>query len=97
MDVECMWPRSVHDAKVFANSSINIKLRTNKLPSVFQISVFSNAKIPNYLIGDPAYPLVTLCMKDYDCRTSNEQVIFNSMLCPARNRIGCAFGKLKAR
>ena len=97
MDVECMWSGSVHDAKVFANSSINIKLRTNKLPSVFQTSVFINAKIPNCLIGDPAYPLVTFCMKEYDCCTSNELVIFNSMLLSARNQIECAFRRLKAR
>ena len=27
MDLECMWPGCVHDAKVFANSIINTKLR----------------------------------------------------------------------
>ena len=28
MDVDCRWPGSVHDAKVFANPSINEKLRS---------------------------------------------------------------------
>lgn len=97
MDVECRWPGSVHDAKVFANSSINAKLRNNKLPTAFQTPVPGGVKIPNYLIGDPAYPLLPFCMKEYETCASNEQVIFNNMLRSARNPIECAFGRLKAR
>ena len=96
MDVECMWPGSVHDAKVFANSSINWKLRRNILPSTFQC-VKGWQKIPNYLIGDPACPLVPFCMKEYETCSNNQQVIFNNMLRSARNPIECAFGRLKAR
>ena len=95
IDVECMWPGSVHDAMVFANSGINHKLRNNKLPTVYQS--IQGVKIPNYLIGDPAYPLTPICMKEFESCTSNEQVIFNSMLRSARNPIECAFGRLKAR
>ena len=95
MDVECMWPGSVHDAKVFANSNINHKLRSTKLPTIYQI--IHGVKIPNYLIGDPAYPLTPFCIKEYESCASNEQVIFNCMLRSARNPIECAFGRLKAR
>jgi hypothetical protein len=97
MDVECMWPGSVHDAKVFANSSINCKLRRNILPSTFQCPVEGGEKIQNYLIGDSAYPLVPFCIKEYDTCSNNQQVIFNNMLRSARNPIECAFGRLKAR
>jgi hypothetical protein len=97
LDVECMWPGSVHDAKVFTNSSINIKLRDNKLPTTYQTLVEGRAKVPNYLIGDPAYPLLPFCMKEYKTCTSNEEVIFNNILRAARNPIECAFGRLKAR
>ena len=97
MDVECMWPGSVHDAKVFANSSINMKLRNAILPQTFQMPIQSAEKIPNYLIGDPAYPLVPFCMKEYEHCSNNAEVIFNNMLRSARNPIECAFGRLKAR
>ena len=86
----------IYDAKVFTNSSINAKLRGNKLPTTFQ-TVPGGAKIPNYLIGDPAYPLLPFCMKEYKSCANNEQVIFNNMLRSARNPIECAFGRLKAR
>ena len=85
MDVECMWPGSVHDAKVFANSAISHKLRGGILSSTFQYPLEGGVKIPNYLIGDPAYPLLQYCMKEYESCANNEQVIFNNMLRSARN------------
>lgn len=97
IDVECMWPGSVHDTKVFTNSSINMKLRTNKLPATYQTPVEGRANVPNYFISDPAYPLLPFCIKEYKTCTSNEEVISNNMLRAARNPIECAFGRLKAR
>ena len=97
MDVECMWPKSVHDAKVFTNSSINKKMREGKLPTTYQTPVAGRAKVPNYLIGDPAYPLLPFCMKQYKTCTCNEEVIFNNLLRAALNPIECAFGRLKTR
>lgn len=97
MDVECRWPGSVHDAKVFANSSVNNKLRKRELPAVFQSVLPGFDKVPTYLIGDPAYPLTPFCIKEYDSCANNEQVVFNNMLRAARNPIECAFGRLKAR
>ena len=47
MDVECRWPGSVHDAKMFSNSSIHRKLRNNKLPQTFQTVTPGYVKIPN--------------------------------------------------
>ena len=97
MGVECMWPGCVHDAKVFANSCINHLIRNDQLPKIYQTIGKNNIKIPCYLIGDPAYPLVPHCMKEYASCKTNEEVIFNSMLRSARNPIECAYGRLKAR
>ncbi|XP_047137567.1 uncharacterized protein LOC101235978 [Hydra vulgaris] len=97
LDVECMWPGSVHDAKVFSNSSINTNLRSSRLPGTFQTITKNKIKVPCYLIGDPAYPLLPHCMKEYSTCKKNDEVIFNSMLRTARNPIECAFGRLKAR
>ena len=97
MDVDCRWPGSVHDAKVFSNSTINHKIRDDKLPMTYQQVISGRTKVGCYLIGDPAYPLTPYCMKEYETCASNTQVIFNSILRSARNPVECAFGRLKCR
>ena len=97
MDVDCRWPGSTHDGKVFTNSAINKKMIIDALPCVFQSLQNDNKKVRNYVIGDPAYPLTPFCMKEYMHCTSNEEVIFNNMPRSARNPIECTFGRLKAR
>ncbi|XP_065666450.1 uncharacterized protein LOC136087492 [Hydra vulgaris] len=74
MDVECVWPGSVHDSKVFSNSPINKKLRDGFLPGTFQSVLHGYEKIGTYIIGDPAYPLTPFCLKEYQICSSNEQV-----------------------
>ena len=97
MDIDCKWPGSVHNANVFSNSSIGTKLRNYQMPITYQEIVPGRGKVPNYLIGDPANPLITYCVKEYETFSSNSQVLFNSVLRSARNPVECAFGRLKAQ
>lgn len=97
MDVDCRWPGSCHDAKVYSNSSIKNKMNENELPMVYKQIIPGEDKVANYLIGDPAYPLTPFCMKEHDSCNSNAQTVFNSILREARNPIECAYGRLKAR
>jgi hypothetical protein len=87
---------TTHDAKVFANSSVNKKLQNGVLPVTYQLLVPGHTKVESYLIGDPAYRLTPYCMKEYGSCSTNAQVVFNNMLRSARNPIECAFGRLKA-
>ena len=97
MDIDCRWPGSVHDAKVFANSDVSNNLRNGKLPLTYQTVIPGYEKIPNYLIGGPACPLIPHCLKEYETCDTNEKVIYNNLLRSARNPVECAFGRLKAR
>ena len=63
MDVDCRWPGSCHDAKVFSNSMIHKRISANNLPITHCSLLPGYDRIPNYLIGDPAYPLLPHCMK----------------------------------
>ena len=47
MDVECGWPWSVHDSKIFANSSITKMLKNAKMSAILQTVIPSFEKIPN--------------------------------------------------
>ena len=97
MDVECMWPGSVHDAKVLANSSLN-QILNNLIPNTLHFPRQNvNEIIRNYIIGDPACPLLPYCIKEYESCSNDAEIIFNSMLRSARNQIERTFGRLKTR
>ena len=97
VDVECKRPGSVHDTNLFTNPSICKRLRSSDLRKIFQTITNSELKIPNYFIGDPEYPLLPYCMRQYSRCKLNEEVVFNAMLRSARNPAECAFGRLKTR
>ena len=97
LNVDARWPGSAHDGRVFSNSKITTLLREQKMPMVYQEIFVGYDKVPPLLLGDPAYPLLPFCMKEYPSPQSNEEVMFNNMLRSARNPIECAFGRLKAR
>ena len=98
LDVDCSWPGSVHDAKIFNNSSINKIFQNENLPNVKRkLNEDDEFLVGPVLIGDPAYPLLPGILKEFSTCTSNGEVIFNVKLRSVRNQIECAFGRLKAR
>ena len=95
MDVEFKWPGSAQcsGSKVFENSSICKRLHSSDLTKIFQTLSNNLVKIPNYLIGEAAYPSLPYYMKEYSIYKSNEDVVFDSMIIrSADNPIKCAFG-----
>ena len=64
IDIDIGWPGSVHDARVFAHSSIHEKISEKNLLLHRTISV-GGVYIPLFLIGDSAYPLQTWLMKPF--------------------------------
>ena len=113
LDVECRWLGSVHDAKMFATFRINRKLQNYHWLKACKCILSGMTPVPNYIIGDQAYPLTPFSMKELDTfqiervryvldmkelmRIANAEVVFSNSLCSARNPVECAIGRLKAR
>ena len=72
---------------------INRKMQHKEIPIIYKQMIPSEAKIGNYLIGDPAYPLTSFCMREHESCKSNAQRVFNSIIREARNPIECAYGR----
>ena len=61
IDVEIMWPGSVHDARVYANSQLNKHFTEKTLPMTYRSLLPCTDRIPPLILGDPAYPLLPKC------------------------------------
>ena len=97
MDVMVRWPGSIHDARMFANSTLNHLLKKEIIPPCRR-KVLLDEEIPVFIIGDPAYQLMPYLMKEYaGGGTNSQEQYFGYRLCSARNVTECSFGRLKVR
>ena len=98
IDIYVGWPGRVHDARVFANSSL-FKRGQSKTLLPNWVKSISGKNIPLVFLGDPAYPLLDWLMKafpDSGNLTANQKQ-FNYCLSRARVVVEHAYGRLKGR
>lgn len=97
-DIYIGWPGSVHDARIFANSTVFKEACNGSILQGDAVSI-SGRDIPIFLVGDSAYPLMTWLMKPFAHNTqlTSSEKIFNYKLSRARIVVENAFGRLKAR
>lgn len=97
-DVVIKWPGSVHDARIFANSELNVAMRNGTVPPCHKVIVEGEDPVPVCILSDAAYPLLPFLIKEYaGGGVTPQEQFFGYRLCSARNVIECAFGRLKAR
>ena len=97
-DVYVGWPGSVHDARVFTNSSLYRKANNGELLQGDTLQV-RGGNVPIFLIGDSAYPLLPWLLKPFPFSISmpNDHKTYNYRLSRGRVIVEIAFGRLKAR
>lgn len=97
-DINVGWPGKVHDARVFANSSLFERGQSNTLFPRITVR-FEGVDVPVVILGDAAYPLLPWLMKPYpeNEQTTPAQATFNNRLSKARMTVERAFGLLKGR
>ena len=89
------WAGCVHDARVLVNSSIHQKCNSGELLGEQN----SLLQIPNFLVGDSAYPLLPWLIKPFaqSPSLSASEKLYNYRMCRGRVVVEIAFGRLKAR
>ena len=98
-DVVIGWPGSVHDARVFSNSSIFKKGNEGKLfPDDLTVEL-QGVEMSPFIVADPAYPLLPWVLKGFQ-RNDNQprrERVFNYRLSRARMTVENTFGRWKGR
>ena len=64
-DVLIKWLGSVHDARIFYNSSLNQQFRDGAISSFEKVIVQDEPPVPICLLRDTAYPLLPFLMKEF--------------------------------
>lgn len=82
----CRWPGSVHDARVFRNSSLKRRLVTGWRPLPFGV-----------LLGDSAYGDCDYLVTPVANPQTLAETRYNKAHCRTRNLVECAIGVLKQR
>ena len=96
-DVISGWPGSVHDARVLTESGLFKRGTSGTLFPDLKEDI-SGCQVPIYLIGDPAYPLLSWLMKGYpQAALGDPQKFFTFKLSSARMVVEKAFGRFKGR
>ncbi|KAM9424168.1 uncharacterized protein KZ484_010982 isoform 2-T2 [Pholidichthys leucotaenia] len=97
-DINVGWPGTVHDARVFASSSLYHRGQNGTLLPGWT-ETFEGVDVPLVILGDAAYPLLSWLMKPFPegSGATWEQTQFNHRLSQARVTVKRAFGRLKGR
>lgn len=97
-DIYVGWPGSVHDARVFANSSLYQKATDGNILQGNE-RYLNGKEVSIVLIGDSGYPLLPWLIKPFAFTgmLTQKQKEFNYRLSRARIVVENAFGRLKAR
>ncbi|XP_003389375.1 PREDICTED: protein ANTAGONIST OF LIKE HETEROCHROMATIN PROTEIN 1-like [Amphimedon queenslandica] len=97
-DINIRWPGSVHDARVFVNSSLYHKAINREILTGNELKI-DDKVVPLFLIGDSAYPLSSWLMKPFAHNTelNDSERKYNYYLSKSRIVVENAFGRLKAR
>ena len=98
IDVNIGWPGKVHDARVFANSTLYQKGSNGTLFPDWSQTI-NGISVPLLILGDPAHPLLPWLMKPHieNARCTPKERHFNYRHSRARMVVENAFGRLKGR
>ena len=97
-DVVIGWPGSVHDPRMFSNSTIFVKGNENCLFPVDLTKEICREDVPPVILADAAYPLLPWVLKGYPRNeATRSQRLFNYRLSRARMTVENTFGRWKGR
>lgn len=98
-DIVIGWPGSVHDARVLGNSRLYQRGNEGRLFTGNVSEDISDTSISPFLLGDPAFPLLSWLMKGYIGKSNScaAHRTFNYRLSCARMTVENTFGRWKGR